>query len=170
VTRVPKERRRKVRSRDPLRYAPVGAAAEALVAELVATYDVQVQDARGAGTPGVRRAVRLVPARGATIILTIFDDGRVDAKRGHWDSVKFPLSSSLDWDESADVDLVVGRLRTWVLEVVRGYFAESLSPEAYKTRAYRSWGWSKPARDYARMILVAPPGLYDWPAWPRRGR
>ena len=168
--RVPKERRRKVRSRDPLRSAAVGDAADALVDELVATYDVQVQDARGAGTPGVRRAVRLVPASGATIILTIFDDGRVDAKRGHWDSATFPSSYSLEWEEPADVERQVGRLRTWVLEVVRGYFAESLSPEAYKTRAYRSGSWAKPPGRYAQMILVAPPGLYDWPAWPRRGR
>lgn len=144
----------------------VAAAAAALVAELAATYDVRVEDGPRWGRDDVASSVRLVPAEGAPLLFVTYDDGRVEVRRGSWDERSFPIG--FDWAEPWTPEQVVEHLRAFVADAIGGSFGESLTTSSRRVWVGRAAGHSTVwPESLARYAAMAPPGRYDWPAWPR---
>jgi hypothetical protein len=152
----------------PGRFAVVVAAADALVAELVAAYDV-VAEPVPFDEHRVVRAVRLAPVAGAPLAVAVTDFPGVRLRRGHWDAEGMPQCGCDACDETGEQSVEL--LREWVAETVAGEFVETLSRRPPRITVQRpgSSSWSSLSRaELAAYAAVAPPGTYRWPAWPRR--
>ena len=150
----------------PDRFAPVVAAADALVARLSKEYDVVDGDAQ---LDGATRAVRLLPVVGAQITIGITDFPGVVYSLGHWCRGNAPMCGCDACDETAEE--AINQLTTTVDDVVAGRFVERLTrnpPRLWMEFADRR-GWSLLDPDtLTRLSAVAPPGTHEWPAWRRR--
>jgi hypothetical protein len=95
---------------DPDRYRVVVRAAEQVVDELEAAYQVVVQrggaelDPELCAGPTVERVIRLVPARkdAATLTVALTDFPGVRVPAGHWHTLDFPSCGCDACDESPD--------------------------------------------------------------------
>ncbi len=166
---------------DPERFAPVVAEADRLVRELSHAYDARVEhggalpwEAVDGPGPEVVRAVRLVPAVGAPLVVAVTTLPGVVLWAGAWTGPElFPSCGCDACDESAAE--VVEHLHEWLGGVVRGGLVERLDrwPRRRTSRLSYAGGASgseRPVdrREYAALSDLSPPGEHDWPAWPRR--
>jgi hypothetical protein len=164
----------------PERFAVVVEAADALVADLLAAYDVVAEPVpAGAdgvvaipfGNEGVVRAVRLTPREGAPLTIAVTDFPGVRLRRGHWDGDALPRCGCDACDETGEE--CAAELREWVAETVAGQFTETLSRRPRRLAVVRPGRseWSSLDRaELATLATVAPPGTYRWAAWPARDR
>lgn len=170
----------------PERFAPIHTVADALIAHLRDTYDVDLIESVETATdllrppPDVVRAVRVGPndptCAALTFVFTSYPGVWVHAGLLH--DHPFPVcgcdACDSTWDAEAD------QLESQVLAVATGRFREGIG------RGLRPWvsyaftypdgmnaGESRAADIPAERLAVAKPllrGLSDaWPAWPRRG-
>jgi hypothetical protein len=152
---------------DPERFAPLVDAADALVADLVATYDVVAEPVT---VEGALRAVRLTPRTGAPLTVGVTEFPSVAIARGHWGSGAIPQCGCDACDE--DAASAIEALRELVTETVAGEFSETLTehPPRLATSGRNHRGWTALDRELlASLAAIAPPGTYEWGPWPRRG-
>jgi hypothetical protein len=152
---------------DPERFAPVVEAADALVAELAAAYDVVVEPVT---MPDTLRAVLLTPAAGAPMSIGVTDFPSLRVRCGVWhDGGGFPQCGCDACDETAES--AIDALRDWAGEVVDGAFTETLSrwPRRLSHTGRTSSGWQALDRaQLASLAALSPPGTRRWDPWPRR--
>lgn len=168
---------------DPERFRPLHAAADALLAELEASFDAQRTDGRGLDpelerVQQARPSVRLVPqdASAAPLVVAFTAFPGIGLRMGHWFTDRFPSCGCDACDETADGE--VDRLRDMVENVVEGRFREAIELpligdgwQAYElwSRGGRSRGRSRIGRKPARaMITSAGRRSMSWGPWPRR--
>ena len=162
---------------DPERFAVVHAAADALVAELVARFAVDAAEGLDvdpevvAMLPGCLRVVRLTPRSPSAAPLTLAWSPfpGVHVRFGRWHRRGFPhCGCDACGDTGPDV---ADELRVEVGLLVDGHFAESFDG-VHLRHSFRS-----PTRTSRSETLVAgtplaaqlgPPGSFAWEPWPRR--
>lgn len=174
-------------SRDshPERFAPLHDVADALVAHLVATYDVEavrddaaLADVRRDVLP-LLRAVRLVPAAADAAPLTVgwTDYPGVVVRAGALFEGWLPHCGCDACDETAAT--VAGQVEDLVLGVARGRLQETASAGAVGHRLDTDDGWSSSTgdgshvaaarlREAERRLAALPDGWQPWPL--RAGR
>ncbi|WP_413317607.1 DUF6226 family protein [Agrococcus sp. 1P02AA] len=166
----------------PERYAPLHEVAEALLAHLVASYDVEVDEgpAIAAALPyppeDVVRAVRVTPrdraAAPLSLVLTGFPGVMVLAGVLQFDA--FPVCGCDACDD--DVERVVGELEDLVLAVSRGWLKETVMSRGVHHRVEFASGSRSGTADAeglgAERLRAAQKRLRElpngWQAWPVR--
>jgi hypothetical protein len=165
----------------PERYAALADAADTVVASLADAYDVEVVEgppaasdappAAAGGPARAIRAVRLTPATGARLIVTVTDFPGVRVDAGHWWSRTFPQCGCDACDETPE-DLIEELSQTLVA-VAEGGLVERLN-RRWLAAGLTGGGWASEGNQrldreqYAELSRRAPAGRYAWPPWPRR--
>jgi hypothetical protein len=162
-------------------YRIVVRAAEQVVAELEATYQVEVQrggaelDSELSAGPTVEQVIRLVPAledaAKLNVVLTDFSGVRVRA--GRWHNLDFPSCGCDACDERPDevaVDLT-SRLRAvaagGLVELLRGGIRPQLTTSLADDEGEQQSITPLSRRELKQM---GDPVRHDWQPWPRRSR
>jgi hypothetical protein len=139
----------------------VPARGDALVGSLVARYGAVVSSTE---LPGCVRAVRLVPPVGGPLTLGWSDFPGLRIRVGHWAVSSAPQCGCDACDE--DGDSAWAAVLAVVDPFLQGDFVEELTDEYYvQGSSQASSRGLLVAEERARMLLIAPPGRYAWPAW-----
>lgn len=168
---------------DPERFRPLHAAAEALISELEASFDVVRTDGYGIDeelevTELARPTVSLVPrdanAAPLTVAFTAFPG--ISLRAGRWYVWPFPSCGCDACDETAEVEARL--MRELVEDVVEGRFREGVSMSMIGDGWYWQQFWSPHGRKSGRSrigrkkayAMIAEAGgrrSIEWAPWPR---
>ncbi len=158
---------------NPERFQAVADAANAMIDELVATFDVEARVGSSAvdfpnWPDGSAETIRLVPAVGAPLAILITDFPGVLVRFGARGREAFPGCGCDACDEQPQE--VVARMHQLVDAAVEGRYEETLTKRTLSCSFTGAWGGesSRGRLQRGEWKRLGELGARTWPPWPRR--